>query len=120
MLKLLMASDAVTGKVRDVGIERGAAKGSGQGAALGRGLVGAAVKRARRGGRASVGPPSLEKGAEEGGGALRLPRMLHGEARGARVRPDDGARLSCLRAVKGAYAAEPLMEVVALENESRY
>ena len=46
VLKLLMASDAVTGKVRDkLGIERGAAKGLvGKGLMLGRGLVGAAVK----------------------------------------------------------------------------
>ena len=122
VLKLLMASDAVTGKVRDkLGIERGAAKGLvGKGLMLGRGLVGAAVKKGEGvAAELSVGPPSLrEEGVKKEEGRLRLPRMLHGEAREVRAfDPTTALGWSCLQAVaKGAYAAEPLMEVVALAD----
>ena len=99
-----MASDAVTGKVRDkLGIERGAAKGLvGKGLMLGRGLVGAAVKKGEGvAAELSVGPPSLrEEGVKKEEGRLRLPRMLHGEAREVRAfDPTTALGWSCLQAV---------------------
>ena len=67
----------------------------------------------------SVGPPSLrEEGVKKEEGRLRLPRMLHGAARELR-RYDEtealGWRLLGTLA-RGQYAAEPLMEVVALAD----
>ena len=92
----------------------------GQGAGCCRGLVGAAVKKGEGvAAELSVGPPSLrEEGVKKEEGRLRLPRMLHGEAREVRAfDPTTALGWSCLQAVaKGAYAAEPLMEVVALAD----